>query len=109
MPYDVVDTAEARLLAANNPDCFLHVSRPEIDLPDSVDIHDDQVYAQGVKAFKDLQTRGVLIRERHEKLYVYRQVMGMHSQTGVVACCNIDDYANDIIRKHEKDAQGQGR
>jgi len=102
VPYDVVDTAEARLLAANNPDSFLHVSRPEIDLPDSVDIHDDQVYAQGAKAFKDLQTRGVLIRERHEKLYVYRQVMGIHSQTGVVACCNIDDYANNIIRKHEK-------
>ena len=102
VPYDVVDTAEARVLAAGNPDSFLHVSRPEIDLPDSVDIHDDRVYAQGVKALKDLQARGVLLRETGERLYVYRQIMGGHSQTGVVACCSIDDYANDIIRKHEK-------
>jgi uncharacterized protein (DUF1015 family) len=102
VPYDVVDTAEARVLAAGNPDSFLHVSRPEIDLPDSVDIHDDAVYAQGVRAFKDLQARGVLQREAGERFYVYRQIMGSHSQTGVVACCNIGDYANDIIRKHEK-------
>ncbi len=102
VPYDVVDTAEARALAAGNPDSFLHVSRPEIDLPDSVDIHDDAVYAQGVRAFRDLQTRGVLLREAGERLYVYRQVMGTHSQTGVVACCQIDDYAADVIRKHEK-------
>jgi len=102
VPYDVVDTAEARALAAGNPDSFLHVSRPEIDLPDSTDIHDDAVYAQGVKALRDLQTRGVLVRESGERLYVYRQVMGTHSQTGIVACCSIDDYANDIIRKHEK-------
>ena len=102
VPYDVVDTAEARVLAAGNPDSFLHVSRPEIDLPDSVDIHHDSVYAQGVRAFKDLQARGVLLREAGERLYVYRQIMGSHSQTGVVTCCNIDDYAKDIIRKHEK-------
>lgn len=102
VPYDVVDTAEARALAAGNPDSFLHVSRPEIDLPDSVDVHDAAVYAQGAKAFRDLQTRGVLLREAGEQLYVYRQIMGSHSQTGVVACCHIDDYAHDIIRKHEK-------
>lgn len=102
VPYDVVDTAEARVLALGNPDSFLHVSRPEIDLPDSVDIHDDSVYAQGVKAFKAFQTRGVLIREKAEHFYVYRQIMGTHQQTGVVACCHIDDYANDMIRKHEK-------
>ena len=102
VPYDVVDTAEARALASGNPDSFLHVSRPEIDLPDSVDIHDDAVYAQGVRAFRDLQARGALVREDGERLYVYRQIMGSHSQTGVVTCCNIDDYARDIIRKHEK-------
>ena len=102
VPYDVVDTAEARALAAGNPDSFLHVSRPEIDLPDTVDVHDDRVYAQGVKALKDFQSKGVLQRETGEHFYVYRQIMGTHSQTGVVACCNIDDYANDIIRKHEK-------
>ncbi len=102
VPYDVVDTAEARALAQGNPDSFLHVSRPEIDLPDSVDIHSDAVYAQGAKALREFQQRGVLIREAQEELYVYRQIMGTHSQSGVVACCHIDDYANDIIRKHEK-------
>ena len=102
VPYDVVDTAEARALADGNPDSFLHVSRPEIDLPDRIDIHDDRVYAQGAMAFKAFQARGVLIREPEERLYVYRQIMGDHSQTGVVACCHIDDYAQNIIRKHEK-------
>ena len=102
VPYDVVDTAEARVLAADNPNSFLHVSRPEIDLPDSVDVHDDSVYAQGAKAFLDFQERGVLIREPGEHLYVYRQIMGAHSQTGMVTCCHIDDYVQDIIRKHEK-------
>ncbi len=102
VPYDVVDTDEARDLAANNPDSFLHVSRPEIDLPETVDIHDDAVYAQGAHAFAELQARGVLLRENTPCLYIYRQVMGTHSQSGVVACCHIEDYAKDIIRKHEK-------
>jgi uncharacterized protein (DUF1015 family) len=105
VPYDVVDTAEARALAAGNPDSFLHVSRPEIDLPDGTGIHDAAVYAQGVRAFRDLQARGVLVRERDERLYVYRQTMGRHSQTGVVACCHVDDYDHDVIRKHEKTRQ----
>ena len=102
VPYDVVDTAEARALAAGNADSFLHVSRPEIDLPDSVSIHDDAVYAQGARAFQEFQSRGLLLRESAGHLYVYRQVMGAHSQTGVVTCCHIDDYARDIVRKHEK-------
>lgn len=102
VPYDVVDTAEARQLAAGNPDSFLHVSRPEIDLPDTIDIHDDRVYSQGVKAFKDFQTRCLLVRDNGSYFYVYRQIMGEHQQTGVVACCHVEDYANDIIRKHEK-------
>jgi len=105
VPYDVVDTAEARALAAGNPDSFLHVSRPEIDLPDTVDIHDDAVYAQGAAALRDLQQRGVLLRERDAGLYVYRQIMGSHSQTGLVTCCHIDDYAQNIIRRHEKTRQ----
>ena len=102
LPYDVVDTTEARAFAANNPDSFLHVSRPEIDLPDSVDIHDAAVYAQGVTALRDFQARGVLFREGAEHLYLYRQIMGRHSQISLVTCCHIDDYDHDIIRKHEK-------
>ncbi len=102
VPYDVVDTAEARVLAAGNPDSFLHVSRPEIDLPDDIGIYDDRVYAQGVKAFQALQDRGVLVKDTLPRLYAYRQIMGKHAQTGIVACCHIDDYANNVIRRHEK-------
>lgn len=102
VPYDVVDTAEARKLAAGNPESFLHVSRPEIDLPDDVGIYDDRVYAQGVRAFQALQENGTLIREKSPCLYLYRQVMGTHSQTGLVVCCHVDDYADRVIRRHEK-------
>ena len=105
VPYDVVDTTEARALAAGNPDSFLHVSRPEIDLPESVDSHDDRVYEQGLQAFKSFQARGVLVRESQPGLYVYRQVVGAHSQIGVVGCCHADDYENNVIRKHEKTRQ----
>ncbi len=105
VPYDVVDTAEARVLAAGNPESFLHVSRPEIDLPDGTPPYADEVYAQGARALAALQSRGVLIRETGERLYLYRQVMGQHAQVGLVACCHIDDYQADVIRKHEKTRQ----
>ncbi|MFA7171805.1 MAG: DUF1015 family protein [Kiritimatiellia bacterium] len=105
VPYDVVDTAEARALAAGNSESFLHVSRPEIDLPDNIDLHSDAVYAQGARALRSLQETGVLIREAKDCLYVYRQIMGAHSQTGVVACSHIQDYAGNLIRKHEKTRQ----
>ncbi len=105
VPYDVVDTAEARALAAGNPVSFLHVSRPEIDLPDGTDLYSDAVYAQAVKALKDLVDGGALVRDPEPAYYAYRQIMGEHSQTGIVACCHIDDYAADVIRKHEKTRQ----
>lgn len=102
VPYDVVDTAEALRLAEGNPDSFLHVARPEIDLPAGTDIYSDAVYAQGVKNFKALQDRGVLNSDDGEHVYLYRQIMDGHSQTGVVCCCSIDDYAGNVIRRHEK-------
>lgn len=102
VPYDVVDTEEARKLAAGNPNSFLHVARPEIDLPKGIDLYSDAVYAQGVKNFQSLQDRGVLFRESEPSLYLYQQVMGAHVQTGVVCCCSIDDYANRVILRHEK-------
>lgn len=105
VPYDVVDTAEARALAAGNPVSFLHVSRPEIDLPDGTDLYSDAVYAQAVKALNGLIDGGALVRDSEPAYYAYRQIMGEHSQTGIVACCHIDDYAADVIRKHEKTRQ----
>ena len=102
VPYDVVDTAEAAALAAGNPYSLLHVSRPEIDLPAGTDLHADAVYAQGVETFRRFQAEGILVREKRPSLYLYRQVMGDHAQRGVVACCSIDEYQRNLIRKHEK-------
>ncbi len=101
-PYDVVSTKEARALAAGNPDSYLHVSRPEIDLPEGTDEHSDPVHDQGARALADLQRRGVLRADPEPRLYVYAQRMGEHRQTGLVACASVDEYQRDVIRKHEK-------
>ncbi|MDO8120827.1 DUF1015 family protein [Isoptericola sp. b490] len=106
-PYDVVDTAEAAALAAGNPDSFLHVSRPEIDLPDG-DPHSDAAYAQARAALTDAARRGVLV-ERPDALLVYRQEMTIElggrsvvaAQTGVVGCVSAADYRAGRIATHE--------
>lgn len=102
VPYDVVNTAEARDLAAGNPLSFLHVSRPEIDLPDGTDIHSDEVYAKAGENFEKLKAEAPLFVEESPSLYVYRLQMGEHSQTGIAACCSIDEYDSNIVRKHER-------
>jgi uncharacterized protein (DUF1015 family) len=102
VPYDVVNTEEARALAGNNPLSFLHVSRPEIDLPDGTDIHSDQVYRKAVENFEKLKKDGPLETEEVPSIYLYRLIMGDHEQVGVVACCSIDEYDQDVIRKHER-------
>jgi uncharacterized protein (DUF1015 family) len=102
VPYDVVSTAEARALAADNPLSFLHVSRPEIDLPDGTDPHSDQVYRKALENYERLKNDCPLETEEVPSIYLYRQIMGEHEQIGVVACCSIDDYDQDIIRKHER-------
>ena len=102
VPYDVVNTDEARALAAGNPLSFLHVSRPEIDLPPGTDIYSDAVYRKAVENFEKLIAECPLEKENEPSLYLYRLVMGQHQQIGVVACCSIDEYDNDTIRKHER-------
>jgi uncharacterized protein (DUF1015 family) len=101
VPYDVVDTYEARLLAENNPLSFLHVIRPEIDLPDSEDIYDDAVYRKATENLDRLVKNGDLIQEESPSLYLYRLKRDGREQTGVVCCCAADDYDNDVIKKHE--------
>jgi uncharacterized protein (DUF1015 family) len=101
-PYDVVSTEEARALAAGNPDSFLRVSRPEIDLPPGTDEHADAVYAKGAENLGELRRRGVLAQDPEPRLYVYAQRMGAHRQTGLVACVSVEEYDRDVIRKHEK-------
>lgn len=101
-PYDVVTTASARALAEGNPHSFLHVSRPEIDLPDGTDVHGDLTYAKGRENLLALVENEALVRDDAAHLYVYEQTMGDHRQVGVVACASVDDYDQDRIKKHEK-------
>jgi uncharacterized protein (DUF1015 family) len=101
-PYDVVSAKEARALARGNPDSFLRVSRPEIDLPEGTDEHDAAVYAKGRENLAELVRRGVLVQDPEPRLYVYAQRMGTHRQTGLVACAAVEEYDRDVIRKHEK-------
>jgi uncharacterized protein (DUF1015 family) len=102
VPYDVVNATEARQLAAGNPLSFLHVSRPEIDLPDGADVYSDAVYARAASNFERLKSEAPLSIEDEPGLYVYQLRMGEHAQTGIAACCSIDEYDSDIIRKHER-------
>jgi uncharacterized protein (DUF1015 family) len=102
VPYDVVNTEEARALAADNPLSFLHVSRPEIDMPEGTDTHSDPVYRKAVDNFNQLIESCPLVTEASPSLYLYRLIMGEHEQIGVVACCSINEYDQDLIRKHER-------
>ncbi len=103
-PYDVVDRAEALAQAQDNPLSFLHVSRAEIDLPENIDPYAEEVYAQSKVNFKNLRRRAFM-REATPCLYLYRQRRGAHAQRGLVACCHVDDYERDLIKKHEKTRQ----
>jgi uncharacterized protein (DUF1015 family) len=102
VPYDVVNTEEAKTLAAGNPLSFLHVSRPEIDLPDGTDIHSDPVYRKALDNFEKLVRECPLVTEAAPSLYLYRLIMGDHEQIGLVACCSVDEYEQDVIKKHER-------
>jgi len=100
-PYDVLNTAEARAMAEGNPISFLHVNKPEIDLPEGTDPYDPAVYAKGAENLKALVDDGFLIREERPALYLYRQIMGDHSQIGLVAGTSVDEYEAGLIKKHE--------
>ena len=102
VPYDVVNTEEARELAANNPYSFLHVSRPEIDLPEGTDPYSEQVYRKAVDSFQQLINDAPLETEDAPSIYLYRLIMGDQEQIGVVACSSVDEYDSDLIKKHER-------
>jgi uncharacterized protein (DUF1015 family) len=100
-PYDVVDTEEARALAAGRPESFLHISRPEIDFPPGTDPYSDDVYATGAKNLRRLIEAGVLERESSECYYAYRLIAGHHSQTGIAFAASVDAYESGRIHRHE--------
>ncbi|WP_026477902.1 DUF1015 domain-containing protein [Alkaliphilus transvaalensis] len=101
LPYDVMNREEAKAMAGDNPHSYLHVSRSEIDLPESVDPYDPIVYQKANETFKLMQDQGVLIQDEEPRYYIYRQIMDGRAQTGIVACASIDEYVNDTIKKHE--------
>jgi uncharacterized protein (DUF1015 family) len=101
-PYDVIDTREARALAAGHPASFLHVSRPEIDLREGIDEHSDAVYAEGAKNLKDLVEKGALRPDAEPHLYLYAQKWKEHRQVGIVGCVSVAEYLSGKIKKHEK-------
>jgi len=100
-PYDVLNTEEARAQAEGRPYSFLHISKPEIDLPVGTDPYDAQVYAKGAENLQKLIDENVLMREDKACYYVYRLKMGEHIQTGLVAVASVADYDSNRIRKHE--------
>ncbi len=102
VPYDVVSTEEARQLAADNPLSFLHVTRSEIDLPAGTDPYSSEVYDLARANFEALRASAPLVLEEAPSLYVYRLRMGGHEQTGVAGCFSVDEYEQDLIKKHER-------
>ena len=102
VPYDVVDTAEAKALAEGNPKSFLHVSRPEIDLAAGTKPDSPEAYAQARRALDAFVADGTLVRDEEPWFYAYRQTMGSHSQTGIVATFDTKDYLSGVLKQHEK-------
>jgi uncharacterized protein (DUF1015 family) len=100
-PYDVLNSQEAREEAWGNADSFLHITKSEIDLPDGIDIHSQQVYDKAKQNLEAFVQRGVLFRESKPCYYIYQLVMNGRSQTGLVCASSVDDYEKGIIKKHE--------
>ena len=101
LPYDAMSSDEAREIAAGNPLSFLHVSKPEIDLPPSTDVYAPEVYAKGGENFQKLIRDGALKQDSQPCFYLYRQIMGKHSQVGLVAVASCEEYLRGVIKKHE--------
>jgi len=100
-PYDVLNSVEAREQASGRPWSFLHISKPEIDLPEGIAPFDEAVYSKGAENLARMIEEGMLVRDPDHCYYVYRLIMGDHEQTGLVAVASVQDYDSNRIRKHE--------
>ncbi|MDE6862803.1 MAG: DUF1015 family protein [Eubacterium sp.] len=101
LPYDVMSSDEAREMVKGNPLSFLHIDKAEIDLPLGTDLYDTAVYEKAKENLISLEKNGDLIQDSAPCLYIYKQVMNGRSQIGIVGCASIDDYMNNVIKKHE--------
>lgn len=101
LPYDVMNSDETRRMVKGNPYSFLHVDKAEIDLDPSLDPYDQRVYEKARDNLKGMIEQGIFIQEDKPCFYIYRQVMNGRAQTGLVGCTSIDDYLNNVIKKHE--------
>ncbi len=100
-PYDVLNSAEAREMAAGNPFSFLHVTKAEIDLPVDLDVHSDVVYEKSAEAFRRMCDEGIFVRDAAPSFYVYKLRMGDHEQRGLVIGASVQEYEDGLIKKHE--------
>lgn len=100
-PYDVLSRKEAKTEAEGNPNSFLHITRSEIDLPEETDPYTPAVYEKAKENLDAFISRNILFRENKPCYYIYRLVMDGISQTGLVCCSSLEDYDNDLIKKHE--------
>ncbi len=101
LPYDVMNSEEARIMVDNNPYSFLHVDKAEVDLDKTIDIYDNKVYEKAKDNLNYMIEKGWLKQDNKKCFYIYKQIMGEHQQTGLVCCLSVDDYLNDKIKKHE--------
>ena len=101
LPYDVMNSEEAAMMAEGRESSLLHITRSEIDLPPGTDVHSDEVYEKAVSNFRKWQERGWLVQDEEPMYYIYAQTMEGRTQYGIVGCASVDDYLNGKIRKHE--------
>lgn len=101
LPYDVMNSEEAKTLAQDNPYSFLHIDKAEIDLNKDIYEYDESVYIKASENLNEFRDNNILIKEEKECLYIYKQVMNGRSQIGIVACVSVDESLNGIIKKHE--------
>ncbi|HCC70688.1 MAG TPA: DUF1015 domain-containing protein [Bacteroidales bacterium] len=101
LPYDVMNTNEARRMAEGNKYSLLHITRAEIDLPEDIDVHSEEVYSKSHDNFLKWQENKWLVQDEESKFYIYAQTMGERTQYGLLACASVDDYLKGLIKKHE--------
>ncbi|MCE5347734.1 MAG: DUF1015 family protein [Bacteroidales bacterium] len=101
LPYDVMNTDEARKMAEGKECSLLHITRSEIDFPGNIDTHSEEVYKKSVENFAGWQEKGWLVQDEEPHFYIYAQTMKRRTQYGIVGCASVDDYLNGIIKKHE--------